>query len=397
MKSSTKRSCDISVIIPAYNYGHFIGACIESVLRQGIDSCEIIVIDDGSTDDTPKRLKPYADKIRYVYQSNRGLSAARNAGIALANGSYIQFLDADDLLGTDALAGRLAFLQANASCSIAVCRNLMFTGDDIRGRPQDRLPWRLFQSHLAVHLCHLNIAPPHAFLSRREVITQIGDFDESLRACEDYDFWIRAVTLRHVPAYCHSGVVHYRVHANSMSANRALQVQHDAILALRLFDHLYVQRDYPIDDPVATDLAYLSGLTLTVTRLKALGVGKGLVNELQDRMNRVFDKCFELFAHIHRADNFTTRLYYHLCAELLAQNPTLFAVLRNGKRVSENLATIQSPAYLVATLIDAITTTGEERTTAVVLANHILNDALFRVRRKLSAIRHKFPSQVGRQ
>ena len=90
----------VSVVIPAYNYAHFVGEAIESVLAQTYEDFEVLVIDDGSTDNTREVVQAYVDKdnrVRYVYKDNAGLSAARNTGIEIATGAYIAFLDADDL------------------------------------------------------------------------------------------------------------------------------------------------------------------------------------------------------------------------------------------------------------------------------------------------------------
>src|ERR1019366_6906368 len=86
----------VSVVIPAYNYGRFVTEAAECALNQTYRPLEVIVVDDGSTDDTRQRLAPYLDRIQYVYQENRGLSAARNTGIRHARGEWIAFLDADD-------------------------------------------------------------------------------------------------------------------------------------------------------------------------------------------------------------------------------------------------------------------------------------------------------------
>src|SRR5262245_24730960 len=87
----------VSVVIPTFNRAHLITGAIESVLAQTLPPLEIIVVDDGSTDDTPERLAPYLDRIVFLGQENRGVSAARNAGIQAARGNLIAFLDSDDV------------------------------------------------------------------------------------------------------------------------------------------------------------------------------------------------------------------------------------------------------------------------------------------------------------
>src|SRR5271165_7143352 len=87
----------ISVVIPTYNYGRYVPQAVESVLAQTFKDFEIIVVDDGSTDDTPQQLEPYQDRIRVHKQANQGVSAARNAGVRLARAALVAFLDADDV------------------------------------------------------------------------------------------------------------------------------------------------------------------------------------------------------------------------------------------------------------------------------------------------------------
>src|ERR1035438_9429294 len=87
----------VSAIIPTYNYARYMADCVGSVLGQSYPNIELIVVDDGGTDDTRQRLGPYIDRIRYIYQDNQGVGAARNTGIAAARGEYIALLDADDI------------------------------------------------------------------------------------------------------------------------------------------------------------------------------------------------------------------------------------------------------------------------------------------------------------
>jgi len=109
---------DISVIIPTYNRDEFVTKAVDSVLSQSYTSYELIVVDDGSTDNTREVLKPYMDRISYIYQENAGVSAARNAGIMAASGRWIAFLDSDDTWMPDKLARQI---QCLGNQGVKVC------------------------------------------------------------------------------------------------------------------------------------------------------------------------------------------------------------------------------------------------------------------------------------
>src|SRR5690348_13326256 len=106
----------VSVIITCYNHGKFLGDAIRSVLKQTYRNLEILVVDDGSTDNTAEVVLSFAD-VNYVYQANAGLSAARNKGIDKSRGSFLVFLDADDWLYPDAIRTNLLYLQQNSRCA----------------------------------------------------------------------------------------------------------------------------------------------------------------------------------------------------------------------------------------------------------------------------------------
>lgn len=311
----------VSVIVPTYNYGHFIVSALRSALNQRVADLEVIVVDDGSTDDTQKILEPYQDFIRYVYQENAGLSAARNTGIVHSTGEYLQFLDSDDLLGRDAIPARLRFLDSHPGAHVAVCRSRFFSDLSCHGRPVPHGQWRLHRRDLPVHLCQFNIAPPHAFLLHREAVADIGFFDDSLMACEDYDYWLRAVLKGYPPRFCGDGLVYYRRHGESMSANKRNQVHHDAIMHRRLFDRVCAARHYASADMVGSRLAFAAGLLATLSRTRWLSSRD--LRMLSDLARDSLPHLLDLMPGRYGEMSTASRIYFAKIARWLKSRPEL--------------------------------------------------------------------------
>lgn len=222
----------ISVIVPAYNYGHFIGETIASVQQQIEHDWECIVVDDGSTDDTWQvvgRIARSDPRVRYLRRTNGGLAAARNTGLAAARGRYLQFLDADDLLEAHKLMVHAAYLDANPSVGIVYGDVRYFPSerpDERRRALFDDVPWMSRASGggdavLRV-LIRGNIMVVNAPLLRRTVVDLVGGFGEHLPSLEDWDYWLRCaaagVDFRFLDAEGTLSLV--RVHARSMSQDR---------------------------------------------------------------------------------------------------------------------------------------------------------------------------------
>jgi glycosyltransferase involved in cell wall biosynthesis len=262
----------VSVIIPTYNYANFLVTAIESVLCQNHPDTEIIVVDDGSTDNTAELLDAYKNRIIYIYQNNAGLSCARNTGIDASSGEFILFLDADDILGPNTIKSHLELFTATPGCFISVCANKLFIKTNPSGIPIPTGKWRLSRQALDVHLCYFNIAPPHAFMIRRQVVTKTGLFDCDLKACEDYDFWLRAAANGFIPMFNSKGLVFYRRHSKSMSANLKNQTIHDAFLHHRLAKIIENFRNFPYGHRLEGILAFAAGAVKTSNRLKELGL-----------------------------------------------------------------------------------------------------------------------------
>lgn len=231
--SKLSKSPVISVIIPAYNYAHFLPYTLKSLLTQNGVTIEIIVVDDGSTDDTNQVAASFGDAIHYIHQENQGLSAARNTGLRAAKGEFIVFLDADDMLYSGTLLSQYETFQRNPQADVVVCHNLFFREIDPKGTfISPGFP--LAREALALDFCCHNIAPVHAYMVRRSITDAVGFFDESLLALEDYDFWLRYVNLGDQIVINPLGLALYRQHGQSMSKNHQQQLLHEALLRGRV-------------------------------------------------------------------------------------------------------------------------------------------------------------------
>lgn len=185
----------ITVIIPTFNRDRFLKEAVQSVLDQDYfresDTTrpfEIIVVDDGSTDETGEVVQSFACDIRYFYQENRGVSAARNMGLQRARGDFIAFLDSDDLWKRDKIGVQMSLMNTVSRAMMCYTeetwiRHGIFVNP--KKRHQKYSGW-IFDKVLPLCLISLSSA-----LFRREVFEKIGSFDEDLPVCEDYDFGIR--------------------------------------------------------------------------------------------------------------------------------------------------------------------------------------------------------------
>lgn len=183
-----KRSPFISVIIPTYNRARVIKEAIDSVLNQTVKNVELIVVDDGSTDHTEEVLKAFHSDIRVLKQKTKGVSAARNRGIAEASGEFIAFLDSDDLWLPGKLTAQVDFFQSNPEALVCQTEEIWIRNGK-RVNPKKRhmkFSGMIFEQSLP--LC---IVSPSAVMMRKSLFKKVGCFDETLPACEDYDLWLR--------------------------------------------------------------------------------------------------------------------------------------------------------------------------------------------------------------
>ncbi|WP_447980385.1 glycosyltransferase [Candidatus Nitrospira bockiana] len=200
----------VSIIIPCFNQARFVSEAIESVLAQSYPRYELVVVDDGSSDGSADIIRRYPD-LRYVYQPNQGLSAARNRGLEVVRGRYVVFLDADDRLDPHHLSISMETIR-RAPEAAAVFGDYRLLGSTA-GHTHDCAP----RPDTYGTLLRGNIIPcPAVAAVRRDIVAAVGGFRRQLRSAEDYDLFLRIAA--HYPMVCHHRVVaEYRQHEGQMS------------------------------------------------------------------------------------------------------------------------------------------------------------------------------------
>jgi GT2 family glycosyltransferase len=236
--ANNKRDISISVVIPAYNAGEFISWAIDSVLAQSRRADEIIVVDDGSTDETSERIKRYGSQVRYVYQENAGPSVARNKGIEAACSEWIAFLDADDEWLPERLGLQCALLGRNEHL-VWVTSNFYRCLCDENHRTADVNPDRVrrvlkgkeyFDDFFRTSLPH-GCGWTGTMLIKKEVLQEAGMFDANLHIAEDTDLWFRiACRWPRIGFVAEPLAIYHMTTAGSlMKKHRRLKFQSDLI------------------------------------------------------------------------------------------------------------------------------------------------------------------------
>ena len=178
----------VSVIIPTYNRGWIVKEAIDSVLDQDFTDYELIVVDDGSDDNTPEILAGYGGAITILHQSNKGVSSARNCGVAAASGQLIAFLDSDDLWLPGKLSTQVKFFKDHPDTVINQTQE-RWIRKGVRVNPKQR--HHKFSGMIFEHSLALCLVSPSAVMIKKSLFDEVGGFDEQFPACEDYDLWLR--------------------------------------------------------------------------------------------------------------------------------------------------------------------------------------------------------------
>ena len=288
----------VSIIIPNYNHARYLGEAIESVIAQTYAPREIIVLDDGSTDNSREVAAHFDDYIQYVRQENRGLAPARNAAIRLARGKYIALLDADDMLEPDFIASAIAALRANSNAQ-GVYTGYSFI--DQHSNPLPQSEGRVLPPNELHHaLLFNNFLVPACVFMERDCYMQSNLFDESLSACADWDMWLR-FSHKYEIVGVSQPLVRYRIVVGSMSSNPQRMLDE----RLRVLEK-HIGKEPPASDP-----------NDRIRRAYAEAYFRAVVEFLQN------DNLEHAETYLHRAAV--------LFPELIQQRDTLFELLLGGQ------------------------------------------------------------------
>lgn len=221
----------VSVIVVTYNRAHFLKDALDSIKRQTFKAYEIILVDDGSTDDTRKIAEKY-ERIRYIYQEHGGISKARNTGVKAARGKWIAFLDSDDLWKEDKLQKQTDYLQSHMECRIVFTTFSNFT--DI---PEDKLDVR--QKELLQTVIEWCV--PTALIDR-SLFDEIGLFDETMEYGEDTDWVFRLKFSKINVGHCVDEILYLRrIHSSNITTSRK-EICKEDLLKLSLASYRKLRR-----------------------------------------------------------------------------------------------------------------------------------------------------------
>lgn len=236
----------VSVIIPTYNCSKFLGRALKTALAQSYTDYEVIIMDDGSTDDTKDVVARFGNAVRYFYQPNRGLSAARNAAISKSSGEFLAYLDADDMWHPQKLEKQIAFLDAHKECGFVHSETVVINEDDevihLRFNHETKRP--VPQGHCVIDLlrtCHIQIL---TVVERRECLDRVGNFDERLFVAQDYFHWIMVAMHGMAIGYLDEPLGMYRWRTDSLFSNQRRVIED----FVRIFDILVEEKSVRLQE-----------------------------------------------------------------------------------------------------------------------------------------------------
>lgn len=214
----------ISIITPTYNREAFLPAAIESVLAQSYKEFELIIVDDGSTDNSRELINAYADKdprVKYLYQENQRQSVARNYALSIAKGDFICFLDSDNYWPHDKLEKSLKAFEQHPEADIVYGDCITI---DEQGNELHRNNMRRYSGNIAALLLKDNFVSMNTTMTRRRCFNEMGGMSGKRRVADDYDLWLK-FSARYRFQYIPEFLAYYRVMENQISSNKKLRFE----------------------------------------------------------------------------------------------------------------------------------------------------------------------------
>ena len=231
----TDNSPLVSVVLPTYNCARFLPESVGAVLSQTYTHYEVIVVDDGSTDNTKDVLNPFMQKIRYIkLEQNKGLPVARNTGIQSARGKYVAFIDADDLWLPEKLQTDIEYFETHPEVSMVYSKhiNIDEKGRVVNGSVKKQLPSGNVFTQL---FSEQNFVIASSVVVRKNVFETTGLFDEQLFNCQDWDLWLR-IAFHFQVAGINKPLVKYRHNPHSLSKNRNNVLKYQKIVIDKIYN-----------------------------------------------------------------------------------------------------------------------------------------------------------------
>jgi glycosyltransferase involved in cell wall biosynthesis len=228
----------VSVVIATYNRANYIQETVESIFRQGFRDYELIVVDDGSTDDTGKILAPYHSRLRYIYQANSGPSPARNVGVRHARAPWIAFQDSDDLSEPDHLATLYAHANEHPGCGMVFANGAYLGGPEHNRQtivPAKKSRRLASEGVRLLDLFEKSVVRLQAALISKKAYHAVGGHDESLRICMDLDLSFR-LFMHSSMVYLDRVVFRYRKHEGNIGRNEELRLIENIRVIQKLID-----------------------------------------------------------------------------------------------------------------------------------------------------------------
>lgn len=224
----------VSVIIPAYNQAQFLASAIRSVLAQTYQNLEIIIVDDGSTDDTAEISQQFGNVVRYFCQENQGLAGARNTGIREARGKYVALLDSDDQWLPAFLQSMMSLTTQHPEATVYYC-GVCYTNLDGHDLPQAATGRVVPAEAMYQAMLRGNFLVPSTIVMRRSTILAAGMFDPAFRRLQDWEFWLRLLRNGCIFAGTHACLVRYRLHDRSLTTDPATGQRAAMAIGQKLF------------------------------------------------------------------------------------------------------------------------------------------------------------------